>query len=322
MGDTGPLPLRAARPRRGAVLRRADRALAGRRGRREAHRRRLQHRVGGRARHPARLVAGARWSVSSTPGCGPLAKATRNRRVGRGGHGGDDPLRRLPARHRGPGRCRSSSCPRRARGSSSSSNGARRARTRWRCWPSGCWRRCATPGSTPCCSGAPTTRSWPGPSPTSWVATWCSCPRPTRPPSRSGPSWATPIRADRRGARRRRARLAPGVLVGRRGVVPDRGQPALRRGAGRGAAARRGPTRPPVADAAGGPSPDGRPRRGVGLRRVLTLTVLGCDGSHQARRRGRQRVPGAVVGVGDLGVDGRRARDLRQPAALHRPARR
>ena len=35
-----------------------------------------------------------------------------------------------------------------------------------RCWPSGCWPRSSTRTSTPCCSGAPTTRTWPARWPT------------------------------------------------------------------------------------------------------------------------------------------------------------
>ncbi len=83
----------------------------------------------------------------------------------------------------------------------------------------------------------------------------------------------------RRGSRCRGPRIVAGLLVGRRGVVPDGGEPALRRGARRGAAA-------VVARAAAGGPGSRRERRLDPApprdERVLSLTVLGCDGSHAA----------------------------------------
>ena len=149
-------------------------------------------------------------------------------------------------------------------------------------------------GSTPCCSGARTTRSWPAPSPTSWAATWCSCPRPTRRPSRCGPSWP------RRRLGRRTAGPGVGPLRSRRATWSGFavvGEPALREELGE------------VERLLVGPAPE-----------LLTLTVLGCDGSHAG-------AGGAASGyLVRSWSRGRRcgstpAGDLRQPAALHRPGR-
>ena len=268
MGDTGRYPYGPASARRGALLRAADRPVARRRGRRQADRGGVQHRVGRRPRRPARRRSTSPWSGSSTPACGRWPRPPATDAWGWWGRWAPS----APARTSAPSRrcpCRSSSCPPRAPVSSSSWNEARRARTRWRCWPSACSRPCATPGSTPCCWDARTTPSWPGPSPMSWAATWCSCRRPTRRPSRCAPSsrcGAAPRprrrrhRPRRRGPEGRAGRDVARVLVGRRGLVP---RPWAAGSSARSSAPSRpcrGPSRPPVADGAPSSQPaPGRP---------------------------------------------------------------
>ena len=157
-----PLPVRPPAARRGARLRPPDRRPPGRRPRREA-----------------------RWSSPATPrrpprstSCGPscpvpvvgviepgvraLVQATAAGRVGGHRHGRHDRLGRLPAGGRGdrrrPVRARPARLPgvRRVR---------RAGRDRQRPGPRA-GRAAAGPGrarprSTPCCSAAPTTRTWP-----------------------------------------------------------------------------------------------------------------------------------------------------------------
>ena len=243
-------------------------------------------------------------------------------------HGGDDLVGRLPAGHRataGHTRARLRRVPglRRVRGAGRDPIG-----------PGGrAGRALAGPGargraSTPCCWDARTTRSWPAPSPTSM-----------------GRDVVLVSSADET-AFEVRAILADasdlgGPSAGRPGRAPEFFSSGdvewFRTVGGRLFGAElghvgesRGPPSTPTTVRAAPPTTSvsrvqltGSPlRRGVGLKPVLSLTVLGCDGSHAGAGRCRQRLPGAVVGDGDLRLARRRAGHVRQPAALLRPASR
>ena len=85
------------------------------------------------------------------PGVGSLVAATRNGRVGvigTVGTIGSGAYQRAVAEAAGSAGRSSTPCSPLARGSSSSSSGARPTATRSTCWPSACWRRSGTTAST------------------------------------------------------------------------------------------------------------------------------------------------------------------------------
>ena len=158
-----PVPVRLEAAGRRRRVRAPDRPVPDRRTRRQGDRRRLQHRRLGRRPRPRAPGPGGRRDRAGRPRPGvghPVGSRGRHR------HRGHRRFGLVPAGRRRRGRrprCdRDRARLRRvSRASSSSSSEAWSPATRSPCSPSGCSPRCARPRSTPCSSGARTTRTSP-----------------------------------------------------------------------------------------------------------------------------------------------------------------
>ena len=188
VGDTGRYPYGPRPPRRGARLRPPDHSAPGRRGTTSSCVVVACNTAAAAALDELRPAFDVPVVGVIEPGVRALVQATRDGAGRRDRHGRHDRLGRLPARGRGDGRrveLTCAACPGFVefveRGETHERPGARARRA-------AAGADASTRRSTRCCSAAPTTRTWPARSATSWAATSCSCRRPTRRRSRCGPS--------------------------------------------------------------------------------------------------------------------------------------